>query len=265
MAQILLTDIESPIYSENLFPYKSTLNNQPPINTISGGAVVEYTNLLQYNRLNCLRAIFTDTGVTVFDLGDTFNFTAQRDGVYLLAVRLYVPIDYEDAEIIGKVATFVNSANTDLDFDTTVNGFVHGQWNTFYQVVNLTAGDDFEMQFKIQSDTIGSRLFLGGFKIELDDRKLFVPSRYTEPYNQLDKEVTLDFPSVSGNDYEDLTTTVTGAEVGDIVLVGTPILADHYSFVGFVSATDKVTIRCINDSGGSIAPASGTFKIKIFK
>ena len=56
-----------------------------------------------------------------------------------------------------------------------------------------------------------------------------------------------------------------GAEIGDIVTIGTPILADHYSFVPFVSDTDEVTIRCINDSSGSVNPPSGVFKIKITK
>jgi hypothetical protein len=81
------------------------------------------------------------------------------------------------------LATFVNSAGGDFDFATTDNGFVYGAWNTFTQLVQLEQGDLFETEIKIETDEIGTRAYLGGFKAELDDRGLGLPSRYTEPYN----------------------------------------------------------------------------------
>jgi hypothetical protein len=267
MAAVVITPQESPKYTENLFPYASTLNNEPTIVVTGGGSNgnLDYFSTIKYNRLKSIRAIFTGTENVTFNLGDSFTFTAPSDGNYLISMRLFVPTDYEDFTVSGKLATFINSAGTEFDFSTTDDGFIYGQWNTFTQIIPLELGDLFEAEIKIQTNEIGVRAYLGGFKAELDDRGLGLPSRYTEPYNQLDKTVTLDFPSVSGNDFEDLTTELIGAELGDIVLIGTPILSSHYSFVGFVSDADEVTVRCINDSGGSVNPASGDFKVKIIK
>jgi len=266
MPQVIITQQESVKYSENLFPYASTLNNRPTI-VVTGGTAAnfDYFETIKYNRLRSIRAIFTGTNTNSFNLGNSLNFTAQIDGNYIVSMRLFVPTDYSDNLVAGKLAIFINSASNDFDFATTDDGFIYGQWNTFTQIIPLEAGDLFESQIKILTDTIGTRAYLGGFKAELDDRGLGLPSRYTEPYNCIDKTVTLDFPSVSGNSFSDLTTEMIGAEIGDIVTIGTPILADHYSFVPFVSATNTVTIRCINDTGGSVNPASGVFKIKITK
>ncbi len=265
MPVVVITQTESEKYTENLFPYASTLNNRPTIVKTDGGSNFDYFQGIKYNRLNSIRVSFTDTVTNTFNLGNSLTFTAPSDGVYPISFRLFVPTEYSGNLVFGKMATFINSAGGDFDFATTDTNFVYGAWNTFVQLITLEAGDLFEAQFKIQTDEIGTRAYLGGFKAELDDRGLGFPSRYTEPYNCIDKTVTLDFPSISGNDYADLTTEMIGAELGDIVLIGTPILADHYSFVAFVSDTNKVTVRCINDASGSVNPASGVFKIKITK
>jgi hypothetical protein len=265
MPIVVISQQESPKYSENLFPYASTLNNQPTIVQTAGTSNFDYFKEIKYNRINSIRAIFTDTVTNTFNLGDSFNFTASVDGNYLISFRLFVPTTYEGNVVSGKLAIFINSAGNEFDFSTEDAGFIYGQWNTFTQIIPLESGDTFEVEIKIQTNTLGTRAYLGGFKAELDDRGLGLPSRYTEPYNCIDKTVTLDFPSVSGNSFSDLTTEMIGAEIGDIITIGTPILADHYSFVPFVSDTDEVTIRCINDSGGSVNPPSGVFKIKITK
>ena len=267
MAEILITQQENEKYNENLFSYASTLNNSKTITVTGGGsnATIDYFSAIKYNRLRSIRCIFTGVGTVTFNIGDALNFTAPSDGNYILTVRLFVPLEYSANNVFGKLATFINGGGFDFDYSTSDIRFVFGEWNTFTQTIQLEQGDLFEAQIKIQTDDIGTRAYLGGFKAELDDRGLGLPSRYTEPYNQLDKTVTLDFPSVSGNDFEDLTVELIGAELGDIVLIGTPILSSHYSFVGFVSDADEVTVRCINDSGGSVDPASGVFKVKIIK
>jgi hypothetical protein len=77
---------------------------------------------------------------------------------------------------------------------------------------------------------------------------------------------TLDFPSTNTLLSADLTITVTGAAVGDPVALGTPAApAANTCFTAHVSATDTVTVRFNNYSSGTIDPASGTFKVKVFK
>lgn len=78
---------------------------------------------------------------------------------------------------------------------------------------------------------------------------------------------TLDFPSTSNNAHSDLTVTVTGATAGDVVSIGVPNVAvnDHSCYTAWVSADNQVTIRFNNYGGGAHDPASGTFKVKVFK
>lgn len=83
----------------------------------------------------------------------------------------------------------------------------------------------------------------------------------------LSGSATLNFGSIGNHNYEDLTVTVTGASVGDVVSIGAPngSVPANASFFAWVSDTNMVTVRCFNINSGSIDPASGTFKIKVFK
>jgi len=77
---------------------------------------------------------------------------------------------------------------------------------------------------------------------------------------------TLDFPSISSNSTATQTITITGATVGYPVLLGAPGgLETGLIFCGYVSATDTVTIRLHNVSGGSINPASADWTVGVLK
>lgn len=77
---------------------------------------------------------------------------------------------------------------------------------------------------------------------------------------------TLDFPSTLSLGESDLTMTVTGAADGDVVSLGVPSgSAGDGSFFAYVSATNTVTVRFINHLGSPVDPASGTFKVIVFK
>lgn len=76
---------------------------------------------------------------------------------------------------------------------------------------------------------------------------------------------TLDFPSTST--YSDLTVTVTGAAVGDVVSVGVPdaCMFSHTCYFGWVSAADTVTVRFLVVSSGPHNPPSDDFKVLVTK
>jgi hypothetical protein len=78
---------------------------------------------------------------------------------------------------------------------------------------------------------------------------------------------TLDFGNTTAQNSADLTITVTGAATGDVVSLGVPngSVNANTCFTAWVSATDTVTVRFNNYSSGAIDPASGAFKIKVFK
>ena len=83
--------------------------------------------------------------------------------------------------------------------------------------------------------------------------------------NGISTIATLDFPSTTGGTSSDLTVSLTGAVLGDIVLLGTPVQAANGTFTAFVSAANVVTVRYNNYSSLAINPNSGDFKIKIIR
>lgn len=83
----------------------------------------------------------------------------------------------------------------------------------------------------------------------------------------LSGSATLDFPSTMPGESSELTITVTGATLGDVVAIGVPddSTAPGTCFTGRVSSTDTVTIKLNNYSSISVDPVSGIFKCKVFK
>jgi hypothetical protein len=59
--------------------------------------------------------------------------------------------------------------------------------------------------------------------------------------------------------------TVTGAAVGDIVLVAPPLDMQDMVYCGYVQAANTVEIRVQNESGGAINLASGDWKVAVFR
>ncbi|WP_353265806.1 hypothetical protein [Gemmatimonas sp.] len=78
---------------------------------------------------------------------------------------------------------------------------------------------------------------------------------------------TIDFTSISANTTADSSgITVTGAAVGDAVIVGVPAtLAAGLVVTGYVSAADTVKVRAANVTGSAIDPASGSFRVVVVK
>ena len=74
----------------------------------------------------------------------------------------------------------------------------------------------------------------------------------------------LDFASIAADDEEELTITVTGANVGDAVSIGAPAAIDAgLLWSGYVSVADTVTVRLRNTTAGAIDPASATWKASV--
>jgi len=59
--------------------------------------------------------------------------------------------------------------------------------------------------------------------------------------------------------------TVTGAALGDFVMIAAPYDAQDLTITGYVQAANTVEIRIQNESGGTIDLASGTWKVKVLK
>lgn len=78
---------------------------------------------------------------------------------------------------------------------------------------------------------------------------------------------TLDFPNTAAQQSSDLTITVPGAAVGDAVALGVPngSVNANSGFFAWVSAANVVSVRFCNFSAGAIDPASGSFRVAVFK
>jgi hypothetical protein len=78
----------------------------------------------------------------------------------------------------------------------------------------------------------------------------------------LSASASLDFASISAAAQASLTITVTGAAVGDEVIMALPAApAAGLVFNAFVSATDTVTIRASNISGSPVDAAAATYGV----
>jgi hypothetical protein len=78
----------------------------------------------------------------------------------------------------------------------------------------------------------------------------------------LSGSASLDFGSISTASQANLTITVTGAAVGDEVIMALPAApAAGLVFNAFVSAANTVTIRASNITGLSVDPAAATYGV----
>lgn len=86
------------------------------------------------------------------------------------------------------------------------------------------------------------------------------------PTDDLFATATLDFGSTVAGAISDLTVTVTGAVVGDVVALGAPSIPNKGTYFAYVSATNTVTVRFANnDLTTAKDPSSGSFKVRILK
>lgn len=76
---------------------------------------------------------------------------------------------------------------------------------------------------------------------------------------------SLDFPSTAAQSSSDLTVSLTGAAVGDVVSLGNPNPAANTFYSATVTAANTVTVRFNNYSSSAVDPASGIFKLVLIK
>ncbi len=86
------------------------------------------------------------------------------------------------------------------------------------------------------------------------------------PLATITRDAVLDFPSIAAQTSQQLTATVPGAAVGDVVDLGLPAAPiTGLTFDAFVSAADTVTVRATNATASAIDPASATYRLLVNK
>jgi len=195
------------------------------------------------------RIVWTNKGDTsVISLqatrGDT-NVVLNNDAKYLL--------NYE-ITIAGHELRFV------LPSDTAPVGY--------HLAVTTNFGDGGIQMGFVRSDSLNSFQLVDGAqgagKVLTSD----ADGNATWGNQILTDTATLDFGVITAHDQEILTVTITGAVLSDVVTLGIPqstMSTEKLSFNAWVSSADTVSIKCYNFDGANIDPASGLFKIKVFK
>lgn len=80
----------------------------------------------------------------------------------------------------------------------------------------------------------------------------------------LGASAALDFASIAAGASADLTITVTGAAVNNVVSLGLPAApAAGLVFFAFVSATNTVTIRAMNITAAPVDAVSATYSVVV--
>lgn len=184
-----------------------------------------------------------DGGDLFFNAGETFGATA-RSGNIIFATKdatslLGGSMEFNTGSGINRPAIF-NTAGIQYKALTTtqrnaLTGLTEGRllWNSTTKHFNLHDG-----------------------------------TSYYEIPKIIKASATLDFPSTGAHSSSDLTTTVTGAAVGDVVTVAPGIAAilAGSNYTAWVSATNTVTVRFNHyGSGGGSNPSSATFNIIVTK
>jgi hypothetical protein len=145
------------------------------------------------------------------------------------------------------IGTTAPSASSILDLTSTSKGFLRPRMTT-------------AQRNAIASPAAG----LSVYNSSLATNDVYTTAWYQQP-NGLTGSGTLDFPSTGAHSSSDLTITVTGAAVNDIVELGTPVQDIDGTFTAFVSAANTVTVRFNHYGSGTSNPASGTFKVYVIK
>ena len=79
----------------------------------------------------------------------------------------------------------------------------------------------------------------------------------------LEASETFNAASIADGDEESAEITVTGAVLGDFVLVSHSLDTTDLAIVAVVSAADTVTYQLLNNTGGAIDLGSGTVTVRV--
>jgi hypothetical protein len=220
------------------------LNNvaDPSNSAISAGAFIAYnasTNNFYGTGIGAIRSSKYDVW---------FQTGSNNGGGY----RFYTEGTNERLTIftggnVGINSGATNVASAQLHVTSTTKGFLRPR---------LTTAD----RNAIASPAAG----LSVYNSSLATNDVYTTAWYQQP-NGLTGSGTLDFPSTGAHSSSDLTITVTGAAVGDIVILGTPVQDVDGTFTAFVSVANTVTVRFNHYGSGNTNPASGTFKVYVIK
>jgi hypothetical protein len=230
------------------------------------GSVTSATRNIAIGPVNSGNSITTGSDNIIISGFSGGNITTGTRNILLGGQCVAPSATLSDQIIIGNI--FNRNAAGQINFIGT-SGFVAGPPSftsgVMFEMVSTTGGFRRPTMTTAQRNAIASPAAgLSVYNSSLATNDVYTTAWYQQP-NGLSGSGTLDFPSTGAHSSSDLTITVTGAAVGDIVILGTPVQDIDGTFTAFVSAANTVTVRYNHYGSGTNNPASGTFKVYVIK
>jgi len=257
-------------YSENVLNYN--LAFQSPFNAeiVSGSGVTNVSQDFVYalNKSFYVRALTNDL-LLIQAPSDEWTTPISSYRLTNNAIFQFSCYNANPERTTGRFRLFEEGFETYVvEFDLEPSG---QGWITYFQNIVVSGGNlSIQIEFDPMEDENLVELYFGGIKLEYDQEQIYTPTPYTPPTPILINEtVTIDIPSIASNSSEIVTATVTGAKVGMFVNMTSPqaitITDELVISIPVVSATNTVSFIVHNHSGGSINPASGDFKFRVYE
>ena len=181
-------------YSENILPITALITDNTVINYSDDG-VVTLSDDYQFSDNKSLKLDLplstTLPKISNFNVGSGLLTSVKYDGRYIFSFRF---LDKTSKTSLANVTlgfnVFINSVLT-FTFDKVIDLDVHEEdkFYTIAQSFDLNADDIVDFSFFVSSDSITPSqnvyLYFSGFKLELDDRFLGIPSIYSKPIDTI--------------------------------------------------------------------------------
>ena len=187
-------------YNDNVLSVNSLLKNSPTVNFNSNTGSHSITNENSYSsQSNCLEFTEVQNVVTgsyvTFDFGDALKYTTVRYGSYIFQYSVFTKtINASSLPMDFKLNLFVNSVlietfTTNIDIATLDEGFYY----TFTQSFNVIEDSEINFSFVFEAPSVGTpnpnfTFSVGGFKLEIDDKFIGLPTPYSLPFSKYNKE-----------------------------------------------------------------------------
>jgi len=239
MADLIKSNIYQNEFSENLISKKSLFIDSPTISYSGNGSltIVDNNAFAKDSKSAYLFTTYNPgTGLNeVFSFGDALNCVTKKAGKYFFSFKIMNEDGSFDTDQISSIGVDVFiDGNPEFSFENEFyfNEFELNEFVSFNCSFNVIENKTISFAIKVFGDYPGSgvtpiKLYFSGFKCELDNRKLNIPTPYSYPLILPQEDIvgwayyadSLATPTISiGTSYTQITIDKLGASTTELYL-----------------------------------------------
>lgn len=189
MTSAIVNDFK-PEYSENILPITALVTDDTTVNFFDDGEVL-ISDDYQFSDNKSLKLEMTLSATTLrqnnFNLGSSLSKIVKYNGRYIFSFRFLdktATSNFVETTIGFNV--YINSVLTHTFQNVIdINTYEDDKFYTIAQSFDLNANDEVDFSFFVIGEQVSPspivNLYFSGFKLELDDRFLGIPSIYSKP------------------------------------------------------------------------------------